>query len=857
MLSSDLEQQSESLIQKLKHYLITTMGVTLEEANDDEFYRAFCLTIREEIMINWTATFHTLSKNRPRTLYYLCMEYMPGRLLESNITNMHATDLVKLIMKKLNRDLQKTYVMEVDPGTGNGGLGRLASCLLDSLATHQYPAFAYGLRYQYGIFEQEIWNGMQIERPENWLLKENPWVFRRDGHATTVSFSGKVNVQKNGKGEEIYENEDAERVRAVAYDMPVIGYRETADFNVLSLRLWTTKESPRNFQLQRYNAGLLDQASENTSLTDVLYPNDNHELGKRVRLKQEFLLASASVQDIVREFNKYKVDFTAFADKVRIHINDTHPAMVIAELMHILLKEHHFGWGEAWEIVKTVCNYTNHTVLRESLEEWNTTRVNYLLPAQYRIIERLNLEFCNEIRKKYPNDEEKVRRMSIIEGGQVRMANLAICGSHRVNGVAGLHSEILKRDIFKDFYEMYPERFVNVTNGVTQRRWVLNANPRLSQFFIKRIGKGWITNLNELRGISNFAEDPKSQDEFLEIKKANKIDFFHFLEAHNPLRDGRGKIIGYTQALDGGTLFDVQIKRFHEYKRQLLNILHVILLYQELQSNPNARKISRMVIIGGKAAPGYTLMKNVIRLIFCVARKINADPGVNGRLRLVFLENYNASRAEKVIPAADLSEQISCAGLEASGTGNMKLAMNGALTIGTEDGSNIEMRKEITDKYWPFRFGHTAEENRQMHKMRSYNPWDIYSNNSAIKKAVDSLKDRTFALTDEEHDDLSTIYQALLEVRGGEMADPYFVLNDLPSYIETHRKVEDLYVQPRLWAECALQNIARMGRFSTDESIHNYATQIWNITPSPVDKEELERVRAQYSEHDKCRILSV
>lgn len=855
MNDSILEQQAESLVQKLKHYLITTMGVTLDEANDHEFFQAFCLTIREEIMINWTATFHTYIKNRPRVLYYLCMEYMPGRLLESNVSNMHATELVKLILKKLGKEPKKVFSIEKDPGLGNGGLGRLASCLMDSLATQQYPAFGYGLRYQYGIFDQEIWNGMQVEAPENWLLRDNPWIFRRDSHAPAVYFSGKLSPRKNQSGEEVFDVVDSEKVRAVAYDIPIIGYRETNDFNVLSLRVWTTKESPRNFQLQRYNAGLLDQAAENTSITDVLYPNDNFELGKRMRLKQEFLLVSASVQDIILEFKKYGIDFTAFADKVRIHINDTHPALVIAELMNVLLKDHNFKWGEAWEIVKTVCNYTNHTVLRESLEEWNSSRLRSLLPAHYQIIEKLNLELCTAVRKKYPGDEDKVRRMSIIEGGQVRMANLAIYGSHRVNGVAALHTEILKHDVFKDFYDLFPDRFVNVTNGVTQRRWILSANPRLAQFLNRRIGKEWITDLKQLHKLSDQAADPECQKEFLEIKRECKLDFYHYLETNNPIRDGRGKVVAYTKALDGGTLFDVQIKRFHEYKRQLMNVLHVMILYHELKENKDARKISRMIIIGGKAAPGYVLMKNVIRLIYCVARKINADLNVSEKLRLVFLENYNATKAEQVIPAADLSEQISCSGLEASGTGNMKLAMNGALTIGTDDGANVEMHEEITDRWWPFKFGHSVDENRKMHKERSYNAWDIYSKNPAIKKAVDALKDRTFAESDEEHDELCMIYNALLEPRGGEMADPYFVLNDLPSYYDTQKKVEELYLQPNKWAEYALQNIAHMGRFSTDESIHNYAQLVWNLAPCPMDKEELERVRTQYSEHDKCRIL--
>ncbi|NGX37374.1 MAG: Maltodextrin phosphorylase, partial [Chlamydiae bacterium] len=691
---SNLDAQADSLVYKVKHYLITTMGVTLEEANDEAVFRAFSLTLREEIMINWTASIHTMTKELPRTLYYLCLEYLPGRFLTNSIANIHAGELVKIVMKKLGHDYRKIMAVEHDPALGNGGLGRLASCLLDSLATQQYPAMGYGLRYQYGIFEQEVWEGVQVERPEIWLLNENPWEFRRDVHSVNVMYSGKAIPTKNEKGVDTFDLVDYEEVRALSYDLPIVGYRETPDFSVLSLRLWTTKESPRNFKLQRYNAGLLDQAAENTTLTDVLYPNDNNEMGKRVRLKQEYLLVAASLEDIVHHFHLNAKDMSLFADKVRIHLNDTHPALAIAELMRILLKEHNFDWGEAFEVVRTCTNYTNHTVLKEALEEWNENRVAQLLPRQYQIIQRLNADFCTEIRAKYPNDEERIRRMSIIEGGQIKMANLSIYGTHRVNGVAELHTEILKNEIFKDFYEMYPDKFVNVTNGVTQRRWINNCNPRLAEFFSKRIGKGWITDLQQIEQMSKFASDSACQEEFLEIKRANKRAFCEFLKTANPIRDAKGVEIAQTDPLGEDALFDVQIKRIHEYKRQLMNALHAIILYHELSANLDARPIKRMVIIGGKAAPGYVVAKNIIRLISCLGRKINADPKVREKLRVVYYENYNASRAEKVIPAADLSEQISCAGQEASGTGNMKLSMNGALTIGTEDGASIEMHKE-------------------------------------------------------------------------------------------------------------------------------------------------------------------
>ncbi len=847
-----LNLQAEMLASKIKHYLITMMGITVDEANNEEFYRAFAMTLREEIMINWTSTFHTIRKSQTRILYYLCMEYMPGKMLGNNITNMHASELVQAALKKLGRDLNHLFVQERDPGLGNGGLGRLASCLLDSLATQQYPAVAYGLRYQYGIFEQEIWDGVQVERPEAWLLHENPWEFRRDHHAEAVQFAGRPVQTVNQKGVELTDILDFEVVRAIAYDIPIIGYKEGEDFNVCTLRLWTTKESPRNFALQRFNAGLLDQAAENTSLTDVLYPNDNNEVGKRIRLKQEFLLASASIQDMLHRHLAHFPDMTSFVDKVRIQINDTHPALVIAELMRLLLLDHHYGWAEAWEIVKTCCSFTNHTILRESLEEWNEGRLQYLLPRQYHIIERLNHELCNAVRKQFPGDEERVRRMSIIEGGQVRMAHLAIFGSHRVNGVSALHSEILKKVVFKDFYEMDSEKFINVTNGVTQRRFLLHSNPRLAAFITKRIGVKWVTNLLEIRQLAQFAADPETQREFLEIKKQNKKDLNTYLVEKNPICDFQGKIVGHFAPLDVEALFDVQIKRFHEYKRQLMNVLHLIMVYHELKIDSSSRKIKRMVLFAGKAAPGYEMAKRILQLIFAVAKKINADPQVNQMLRVAFVENYNVSRAELIIPAADLSQQISTAGTEASGTGNMKLSMNGALTIGTQDGANIEMRQAIGDAWWPFAFGKTAEENAALRP--NYNPWDIYMHQLPIRQAIDSLRDHSFAENDQQHQAFTSIYHQLLERQNSDPVDKYFVINDLLSYYETQKKVEELFAQPSKWAEYALHNIAGMG-FSSDESIHNYAKLVWDLQRCPVDPKELARVRDEYSEHDKCRIL--
>lgn len=839
----DIDLQAEILAQKIRHFIITSSGKVSQDASIEEFYQAFCVALREELMLHWTATVQTVEKKRPRTAYFLSMEYMPGRLMGNNITNLGAQELVKAVAAKMGRNLGDLMACEPDPGLGNGGLGRLSSCFLDSLATLHYPARAYGLRYQYGIFEQQMWNGLQVEKPDCWLLNIDPWEIRRDPLAVNVLFAGKPVFTKNSLGEEIALLENAEEVRALPYDVPIVGFSETANLSVLTLRLWSTKESPRNFELQRYNAGLLDQAAENTSLTDVLYPNDNHELGKRIRLKQEFLLVSASLQDIIRRHLRIYGDLSAFADKVRIQINDTHPALVIAELVRTLTKNHHFSWKNAWEVCKACCSYTNHTVLREGLEEWKESRIRNLIPRQYQVIQKLNLDFCNHIRSRFQGDEEKVRRLSIIEEGQIRMSHLAILGSHKVNGVAQLHTDLLKKELFSDFYDLFPERFLNITNGMTQRRWLLHANPRLADFISHRIGRKWIVQFEEIAKLAPFAKDPASQKEFLAIKRQNKEDLLQFLDRENPLRDAQGMPLKYPHLHSPDSLFDVQIKRIHEYKRQLMGALHLIWVYQELLENPTSRTVPRLSLFAGKAAPGYVRAKQILQLLNAIGRKFRKDPKIHPLLCLTFVENYNVSRAEKIIPAADLSEQISAAGWEASGTGNMKLSINGALTIGTEDGANIEMREAIGDAWWPFRFGASLEENRQ-----PYRPWDIYSQDAAIQKAVDALKDHTFAETVEEAFAFEQLHKELTE------NDTFRVLKDLRAYYETQKKVEALYAEPEKWAEYALHNIAGMGPFSTDRSIRQYAEKIWEIAPCPADPAILEQVRREYSEHDRCRI---
>lgn len=855
MEEADLNAQAELLVQKIKHYLITTVGRTAAEVNVDEFYRGFCYAFREEVMVNWLANSRTIRDRDVRMLYYLSMEYLPGRLLSNNLTSLHALELVKLVMKKMNRNFQEIISRERDPALGNGGLGRLASCFLDSLATKHLPAQAYGLRYQYGIFEQQLWEGVQIERPDEWLINENPWEFRRDLRRKVVKYCGLMTTKYNDHGEEVYDLHDYEEVRALPYDVPIIGYSPEPDYSVRTLRLWTTKESPRNFQLQRYNAGRLDQAAENTLLTDVLYPSDHHETGKRIRLKQEFLLVAASLQDILFHHLADHGNLETFADKVRIQINDTHPALVIAELMRRLTKHYGYRWTEAWEITQEVVSYTNHTILKEALEEWDIPLMRYLLPRQYKIIERLNQMLCDDVRKVYPNDEARVQRMSIIQNGLIRMANLSIYGSHKVNGVAALHTQILKEGVFKDFAELKPDQFINITNGVTQRRWLLHCNPLLADFITERIGPEWITDFNQIQKLGDFAGDSKSQQAFLEVKRACKERLVDYIQNHHTFRDINGRPQNINWTVNPDWLFDVQVKRIHEYKRQLMNALHIIMMYHELLDNPFADRIGRTVIISGKAAAGYDAAKKTLQLIHCVARTVNGHPTVSNKLRVVLLENYNVSQAEIIIPAADLSEQISTAGTEASGTGNMKLSINGALTIGTNDGANIEMRQSIRDEWWPFAFGCSSDEIRHLILSKGYNPLDICSEDARIARAVNALRDRSFVKNDNEHQSLLYLYDSLTQGHFSGQADRYFVLRDLGDYYETQKRAEELYADSALWAEYAIHNIAGMGPFSVDNSIDRYSEEIWGLSPCPPDKQILANVRHEYSEHDRSRIF--
>ena len=849
-----IENQVEILQLKVKHYLITTMGRTIDEATDLEFLTALCWALREEIMVNWAATNHTFANKKVRKMYYMSMEYMPGRLLVNNLNNLCQMDIIQGLFKKVNRSFNKISQLEAEVGIGNGGLGRLASCFLDSLSTQQYPALGYGLRYQYGIFEQEILFGHQVEKPDCWLLYNNPWEFRRDAQAVYVHFNGTMKRRFNSKGSEVYDLYQSEEVRALPFDYPIVGYSNASDFPVLTLRIWSTKDSPRNFSLQRFNAGDTGTASENTCLTDVLYPNDNHETGKRIRLKQEFLLVTASLQDIINEHLALYGDMELFADKVRIQINDTHPSLAVVELIHLLMHHHEKSFEEAIDITRSCISYTNHTVLKEALEEWNVNRMKTLLPRQYEIINKLNEYFIRQIKKKFPSQPQKIEELSFIKNEQVKMANIAIFGSHKVNGVAKLHSELLKNYVFKDFYEMYPDRFTNVTNGVTQRRWLLTCNPFLSQLISEKIGYDWILDFTKIKKFGDFAFDKETQERLLEIKKLNKK---HLIDQVGPLLYERYKNqydADYTPFLDVDALYDVQIKRIHEYKRQFMNALHILILFYELIDTNTPRATKRMFIFAGKAAPGYELAKAVITFIYCLSRAIENHPLARNHLKIAFIENYNVSKAEIIIPAADLSEQISTASTEASGTGNMKLTINGALTIGTDDGANIEMKEAVTEAFWPFSFGASAEENIQMAHNHSYQVNDLIESNPLLSRVVNALIDGSLAQTEDEKKALKFLHSSLVDGVYGSPPDRYFVLNDLMSYYQTQKKVETIFENPNLWAEFVIKNIAGMGYFSVDRSIDEYAKKIWKIEKMPMDLNELAKVKKEYSEMDQCRI---
>lgn len=834
-----------SFIQKIKNYLLITLGQTLHTASTIQVYQALVWALREELMLHWIATNDTFKNHKIRRLYYLSMEYLPGKLFGSAIIGMDNLHFLTQVLRRIQRKLPDLLAIECEMVIGNGGLGRLASCLLESLATNGYPAIGYGLRYQYGIFEQALWCGVQIEKPEHWLKHMDPWEFRRDDRATRIFFQGSPSSAKNSQGEEVISLTDPTEVGATPFDYPIIGSCDKACFSIVTLRLWSTKESPRNFELQKYNAGDLAEANENMNVTDILYPNDSHQVGKRIRLKQEFLLSSASLEDIfLNYFSEYE-DISHFVDKVTIHINETHAALIIPQLMQKLTKDYNVSWSEAWEITRSCCNYTNHSILEESLQQWDEQLVSYLLPQVYLVLQRINATCEREIDKQQSGLFSE-QNMSIIQNGKIQMSYLAVLGSSHINGVSHIHTEILTNRLFAKFYKIYPDRFLNITNGVTHRKWLLYCNPRLSNLITDCIGDDWITNFRAIAHLQMSAVDPRVQKEFLEIKRMNKRDFSRCLTFQASKYSSWNPELNTREDFSEDALFDVQVKRIHEYKRQLMNGLHALHMYHQYKRNPPKSYVKRIIIIGGKTAPNYVMAKHIIRFIYCLSRKINNDPEVRPFLKLIFMENYNVSMAERIIPAADLSEQISCAGFEASGTGNMKFAMNGALTIGTRDGSNIEMENHIGAAAWPFAFGSSAEEIQKLHQMNGYDSKQLLQKNPQLSELIESLVNHSLTENEAEHKALTAIYNSLLENSYDRPADYFCVLQDFPSYCLTQRKVDELYKNPMKWAELALQNIAGMGLFSIDESVSNYAGKVWKLDPYPLDKEELAILHRDY-----------
>lgn len=805
---------AEKFKNALKERLKRQYGKDIAHANSHDLYDAVAASTREFILENWMATRAEYEKKPVRQVYYLSAEFLMGRALSNNLINMEIKDAVKEVLKDMNIDYNLVEDQEPDAGLGNGGLGRLAACFLDSLATLDYPGHGYGIRYEYGMFEQHIEDGYQVEYPDNWLVHRDPWETKRSDLAVTVRFGGNIVYGKTPDGQDSYHLENAEEVTATPYDMPIVGYGTNT---VNTLRLWEATSS-NGFDLQLFNDMQYNRAVERQNsaenISRVLYPNDSGPSGKTLRLKQQYFFSSASLQDLVHHFvSNYGTNFRKFPELHVIQLNDTHPVVAIPELMRILMDEYGVSWDESWEIVTKTFAYTNHTILAEALEKWPIDIFQGLLPRIYQIVEEINRRFVDDLRKKFPDDYDRQNRMSIIGNGRVRMAWLAIHACFSVNGVAELHTELLKTKELKDWAEIYPQKFNNKTNGITQRRWLLNANPLLSEFITKRIGHGWEKDLTRLKELEKFVNDDKSLEELIEIKHTNKQNLAEYLKhAQNDF-------------LDPDSIFDVQVKRLHEYKRQLLNVLHIMYLYNRLIEEPNYNPPARTFIFGAKAASGYRRAKTIIKLINTVADRINNDRRVRGKLRVVFVENYCVSIAEKIFPASDVSEQISTAGFEASGTGNMKFMVNGALTLGTLDGANIEIVREAGEEN-AFVFGLTSDEIIKMEAEHSYNPQECLARNPALNKVVGQLVDGTY---DSTRQIFKELHDSLVYGVEGQRPDVYYILADFGAYCQAHEKLAAAYADQKSWAKKALMNIANSGKFSSDRTIEDYVRDIWKL----------------------------
>ena len=792
---------------------------TIDEATPAMVYQAVALAVKDMIIDRWIATHKEYDKQDAKIVYYMSMEFLTGRFLGNNIISLCEQKEIEEALSELGFDLNSIEDQERDPALGNGGLGRLAACFLDSLASLGYPAYGCGIRYRYGMFKQQIRDGYQIEVPDEWLKDGYPFEIRRAEYATEVKFGGYVETEWDGKRNHFVQK-GYQSVMAVPYDIPIVGYGNNV---VNSLRIWDA-QPVNTFNLSEFDKGDYQKAVEQENLAktivEVLYPNDNHYSGKELRLKQQYFFISASVQRAIKKYKEKHDDIHKFYEKASFQLNDTHPTVAVAELMRILLDEENLEWDEAWEITTKTCAYTNHTIMAEALEKWPIELFSRLLPRVYQIVEEINRRFVAQIQQRYPGDNEKIRRMAIIYDGQVRMAYLAIVGSFSVNGVAKLHTEILEKQELRDFYEMMPEKFNNKTNGITQRRFLLHGNPLLADWVTDKIGNEWITDLSNIKKLSVYVDDEKCQQEFMNIKYQNKIRLAKYIKEHNGID------------VDPRSIFDVQVKRLHEYKRQLMNILHVMYLYNQLKDNPNMDIVPRTFIFGAKAAAGYKRAKLTIKLINNVADVINNDKSIGGKIKVVFIEDYRVSNAELIFSAADVSEQISTASKEASGTGNMKFMLNGALTIGTMDGANVEMAEEV-GKENMFIFGASADEIINLENKGGYNPMDIFNNDQDIRRVLMQLINGYYSPQDPEL--FRDIYNSLLNTQSSDRADTYFILKDFRSYAEAHKKIDQAYRDEKWWARTAMLNTASAGKFSSDRTIEEYVRDIWHLKKIKVE----------------------
>ncbi len=787
---------------------------TLEEASKQQIFQAVCFAVKDTIIENWMNTQKAYDEKDPKTVYYLSMEFLMGRALGNSLISLKEYKEVAKALDELGVDIDMVEDQERDPALGNGGLGRLAACFLDSLATLGYSAYGCGIRYRYGMFKQEIKDGYQIEVPDNWLKDGYPFELKRPEYTKIVKFGGNVKVDTDEFGEHHFSQENYQSVQAIPYDIPIVGYGNGI---VNALRIWDA-QPVECFSLDSFDKGDYRMAVEQENLArnicEVLYPNDNHYAGKELRLKQQYFFISASIQEAVEKYMRTHDDIHKLPEKVVFQLNDTHPTVTIAELMRILMDDYNLGWDAAWAITTKSCAYTNHTIMSEALEKWPIELFSRLLPRIYQIIEEINRRFIDQIRAKYPGNEEKVRKMAIIYDGQVKMAHLAICAGFSVNGVARLHTEILKNQELKDFYEMMPEKFNNKTNGITQRRFLLHGNPLLADWVTAHVGSEWITDLPAIGKLRVYADDEKAQQEFMNIKYQNKVRLAKYILDNNGIE------------VDPRSIFDVQVKRLHEYKRQLLNILHIMHLYNVLKENPNMEFFPRTFIFGAKAAAGYRNAKLTIKLINSVADVINNDPAINGKIKVVFIEDYRVSNAEWIFAAADVSEQISTASKEASGTGNMKFMLNGAITLGTMDGANVEIVEEVGEEN-AFIFGLSSQEVINYENYGGYNPTEIFNNDPDVRKVLMQLINGTFAPRDP--DLFRDLYNSLLNTQSTSKADTYFILKDFKSYAEAHKRVEEAYKDEKRWAKMAILNIASSGKFSSDRTIQEYVDDIWHL----------------------------